>query len=202
MEENPRSKSAKLRVFENHKQKHNCTSEQRSFQVRGDKREKKRKSRGGNVMSVRRRQHVSASTYVDGNTVRKVQRTVEIRPERDEREEYRHKHAVRQPGKGALHEHDAYVLALTIAALITLVLCMNYLHKQASITTRINHIEDLELKLENLKSENDALQTRIDTYVDLDHVYKVATEELGMVYANKDQILLYDKTESEYVKTV
>ena len=92
------------------------------------------------------------------------------------------------------------VLALTIAALITLVLCMNYLHKQASITTRINHIEDLELKLENLKSENDALQTRIDTYVDLDHVYKVATEELGMVYANKDQILLYDKTESEYVR--
>ena len=91
-------------------------------------------------------------------------------------------------------------MGISTAALITLVLCMNYLHKQASITTRINHIEDLELKLENLKSENDALQTRIDTYVDLDHVYKVATEELGMVYANKDQILLYDKTESEYVR--
>ena len=36
--------------------------------------------------------------------------------------------------------------------------------------------------------------------MDLDHVYKVATEELGMVYANKNQILLYDKTESEYVR--
>ena len=144
-------------------------------------------------MSVRRRQHVSASTYVDGNTVRKVQRTVEIRPERDEREEYRHKHAVRRNQEKALYMNGTYVLALTIAALITLVLCMNYLHKQASITTRINHIEDLE-------PENDALQTRIDTYVDLDHVYKVATEELGMVYANKDQILLYDKTESEYVR--
>ena len=158
-------------------------------------------------MSVRRRQHVSASTYVDGNTVRKVQRTVEIRPERDEREEYRHKHAVRRNQEKALYMNGPYVLALTIAALITLVLCMNYLHKQASITTRISHIEDLELKLENLKSENDALQTRnnaletkINTYVDLDHVYKVATEELGMVYANKDQILLYDKTESEYVR--
>ena len=54
--------------------------------------------------------------------------------------------------------------------------------------------------MEHLKSENDALQTRIDTYVDLDHVYQVATEELGMVYANKDQILLYNKTESEYVR--
>ena len=98
-------------------------------------------------MSVRRRQHVSASTYVDGNTVRKVQRTVEIRPERDEREEYRHKHAVRRNQEKALYMNGPYVLALTIAALITLVLCMNYLHKQASITTRINHIEDLELKL-------------------------------------------------------
>lgn len=54
-------------------------------------------------MSVRRRQHVSASTYVDGNTVRKVQRTVEIRPERDEREEYRHKHAVRRNQEMALY---------------------------------------------------------------------------------------------------
>ena len=34
----------------------------------------------------------------------------------------------------------------------------------------------------------------------LDHVYQVATEELGMVYAGKDQVLLYDKTESEYVR--
>lgn len=34
----------------------------------------------------------------------------------------------------------------------------------------------------------------------IDHVYKVATEELGMVYANKNQILQYDKTESEYVR--
>ena len=59
-------------------------------------------------MSVRRRQHVSASTYVDGNTVRKVQRTVEIRPERDEREEYRHKHAVRRNQEKALYMNGPY----------------------------------------------------------------------------------------------
>ena len=93
-----------------------------------------------------------------------------------------------------------YVFCLTVAAIVTLFLCMNYLRVQSSITTRIHNIESLELQLENLKSENDALQTRIETSVDLEHVYKVATEELGMVYANKDQILLYDKTESEYVR--
>ena len=58
----------------------------------------------------------------------------------------------------------------------------------------------LEQQLEQLRSENDALQTRINTDMDLDHIYKVATEELGMVYANRNQVLLYDKTESEYVR--
>ena len=148
-----------------------------------------------------RRHPVSTGTYVDGNTVRKVNRyTTEAVPERRERKEYKRSHIVRRNQEKALYMDGPYVLALTAAAVITLFLCMNYLHIQSSITTRIDHIETLELKLEHLKSENDALQTRIDTYVDLDHVYKVATEELGMVYANKDQILLYNKTESEYVR--
>ncbi len=54
--------------------------------------------------------------------------------------------------------------------------------------------------MEQLKAENDATETRINTSIDLDYIYKVATEELGMVYANRDQVLLYDKTESEYVR--
>ncbi|MEG2699948.1 MAG: cell division protein FtsL, partial [Hungatella sp.] len=81
-----------------------------------------------------------------------------------------------------------------------LYLCINYLQVQSSITARIHTIESMEQELEALKSENDALATRINTYIDLDHVYQVATQELGMVYANKDQVLLYNKTESEYVR--
>ena len=38
------------------------------------------------------------------------------------------------------------------------------------------------------------------TYVDLKHIYEVATGELGMVYPSDDQILYYDKTESGYVR--
>ena len=68
------------------------------------------------------------------------------------------------------------------------------------MTARLNHIERLEESIEKLKGDNDALLTRINTSVDLDYVYKVATEELGMVYANKDQVRLYNKTESEYVR--
>lgn len=151
-------------------------------------------------MAVRRRRSGTA-VYVDGNTVRKEQYyATESRPQRIVRKEHQYSHRVRRNQEKAFYVDGPYVFALTIAAIVTLFLCVHYLHIQASISTRMNHIEELELTLEHLKSENDALQTRIDTYVDLDHVYQVATEELGMVYASKDQILLYNKTESEYVR--
>lgn len=93
-----------------------------------------------------------------------------------------------------------FVIMLTIAAICTLYLCVSYLQLQSSITARLDHIEYLEERIETLKADNDALETRINTSVDLDYVYKVATEELGMVYANKNQVRLYNKTESEYVR--
>ena len=40
----------------------------------------------------------------------------------------------------------------------------------------------------------------IATYVDLDHIYDVATNKLGMIYAKKNQVITYEKTESEYVR--
>lgn len=153
-------------------------------------------------MAARKRYPTHASNaYVDGNNARKLNRATPLnKPERTEKEDSQRRRIVKRNQDKALHMDGAYVFALTVAAVITLFLCMNYLHMQSSITTRIHNIESLELQLENLKSGNDALQTRLDTYVDLDHVYKVATEELGMVYANKNQILLYNKSESEYVR--
>ena len=70
----------------------------------------------------------------------------------------------------------------------------------AIYSSRLNHIEALEASIEKKKADNDALETRINTSIDLDNIYKIATEELGMVYANKDQVRMYNKTESEYVR--
>lgn len=148
-------------------------------------------------MAARNRRPVQG-TYVYGNTVRKTappqapRREAERRPVID--------HTVRRNQDKALYMDLPYIIVLTLAALCALYICVSYLHVQSSITSRIYNIEKMERELEQLKSENDALETRINTYVDLDHVYKVATEELGMVYANRNQVLLYDKTESEYVR--
>lgn len=137
--------------------------------------------------------------YIEGNTVRKLrpdQVPVIREPKRVKRPDY----TVRRNQEKALQMDLPFLVMLTIAAILTLYLCVNYLKIQSSITSRIHNIETYEKELEVLKSENDALETSINTYVDLDYVYQVATEELGMVYANKNQIIMYNKTESEYVR--
>ncbi|RKD31501.1 FtsB/FtsL family cell division protein [Lacrimispora algidixylanolytica] len=138
--------------------------------------------------------------YVHGNAVRKA---IPARIPANTPEEVRRtsvNHRVRRNREKALQMDLPYVLMLTVAVVCTLCICIRYLQLQSSITTNIHGIGVQEAQLEKLRTENNALEISIKTSVDLDHVYKVATEELGMVYANKDQILHYDKTESEYVR--
>ena len=61
-------------------------------------------------------------------------------------------------------------------------------------------IISLESQYSELKLSNDDAYARAVSSVDLEEIRDIAINELGMVYANKDQILLYDKTESEYVR--
>lgn len=148
-----------------------------------------------------RRRPTEMAGYVSGTAARRLapaERPIEEK--RLERRDLNHTVTVRRNREKALQMNLPYVAALTIAAVCALYLCVSYLQLQSSLTARLKRIEHLEQQIETMKANNDALETRINTSVDLDYVYKVATEELGMVYANKDQVRLYNKTESEYVR--
>ena len=137
---------------------------------------------------------------VHGNTVRKLEpEETPLRPP-ERHGNPQKKMRVKRNQEKALQIDLPYLVMLVAAACCALYICVNYIQIQSSMTVRMDTIKDLEQELEALKTENDTLETRINTYIDLDYVYKVATEELGMVYANKNQVLLYDKTESEYVR--
>lgn len=152
-------------------------------------------------MAVNRHERVRRQDYVHGSTVRKITPVTEpVRRTPKRQHHTKVDYTVRRNKEKALQIDLPYLIVLVIAACCALYLCVNYLNIQSSITAKINSIEKLEQKVESLKSENDALAIRINTYVDLDHVFKVATEELGMVYAKKNQVLMYNKTESEYVR--
>jgi len=156
--------------------------------------------------ATRNRAAVYERTYVDGNTVRKEkvmqqpQRHEPRQPQQDPRRKVSRTYTVRRNQEKALQMDLPYVIMLTLAAICALYICVDYLHVQSAITGQIHNIEVLEREIASLQSENNALETRINTSVDLDNVYRVATEELGMVYANRKQVILYDRTESEYVR--
>lgn len=140
--------------------------------------------------------------YVEGNTVRKEAQHVS--PQREQRQrqktQKRPNKNIRRNQKKALYVDLPYVAVLTAASIAALAICVNYIQVQSNITALLQQTENLEQQIEDYQINNDAIRTRIHTYVDLDHVFQVATEELGMVYAGKSQVLQYHKTESEYVR--
>lgn len=92
------------------------------------------------------------------------------------------------------------VVILTAAAVLTLLICVQYVQLQSEITVRLKHINSLETQLNDLTILNHEADKRINCYVDLNHIYQVATEELGMSYADEGQIALYTNSGAEYVR--
>ena len=69
-------------------------------------------------------------------------------------------HRIRRNQERAMYMDLPYVIMLTLASICTLYLCVNYLHLQSAITARMHNIEAMEEKLEKMRTENDALETR------------------------------------------
>ena len=143
-------------------------------------------------MSTMRRQQRA----IEGNTARKVQ-TLEYpsRERQPERRERRHAEK-----SNVQYVNVLYMIFLAAASCMVLWSCVNYLQLQAETTSRVKHIASLETELEDLRKENNDNYTRIMTSVDLDHIGDVAINELGMVYAEPNQVILYDGGTDDYVR--
>ena len=143
-------------------------------------------------MSTMRRQQRA----IEGNTARKVQ-TLEYpsRERQPERRERRHAEK-----SNVQYVNVLYMIFLAAASCMVLWSCVNYLQFQAETTSRVKQIASLETELEDLRKENNDNYTRIMTSVDLDHIRDVAINELGMVYAEPNQVILYDGGTDDYVR--
>lgn len=137
--------------------------------------------------------------YIEGNTVRKIQ---PVRRQEDVRYERNHaRHLSRRVRmENVQYINIFYTIFLMAAACMVLWSCVCYLQIQAETTSRVKNIAALETQLETLRKENDDNYTRIVTSVDLDYIRDVAVNELGMVYAQPDQVILYDGGTRDYVR--
>ena len=146
-----------------------------------------------------RRAGVQTEYYTEGNVVRKLESVYpDLQPKTTEKELPGKK--VRKNKERVHSMNFPYLVMLSVAMVAVLGLCANYISVQSRLTSTIKETQKNESKLESLKNENDSVENMIATYVDLDHIKDVATNKLGMVYAKKNQVITYEKTENEYVR--
>ena len=148
-------------------------------------------------MSQARTRDYYRNEYVSGNTVR------QIRPER-ERRVYVDGRRVRQnerelrANEKALTMNAPYVAFLAVVSIVCLLMCVAYLHLQSDISQTRTNISEVKTQISTIQSQNDALNYSINSYVNVDHIYKVATTKLGMKQASDEQISKYKSSDSGY----
>lgn len=139
--------------------------------------------------------------YIEGNVVRNPEQANAV-PKRRREEEIRPSvsRKTRRNREKAQQINLAYVLFLLAAAVATLFVCVNFLQIQAESTAHRKTVASLESQLSALKMENDVAYEAAVSSVDLEKVKDIAINELGMVYADKGQIITYDSQDNDYVR--
>lgn len=139
------------------------------------------------------------SEYIDGNTVRQTSPARERREytQRQRQVQYSKARELRAKEK-ALAMNAPYVAFLAIVSLACLIMCVTYLHVQAQVTGTRDKVSELKTQISTVQSQNDALHYSINSNIDAEHIYKVATKKLGMSQASGDQISMYKSSDSGY----
>ncbi len=92
-----------------------------------------------------------------------------------------------------------YVLFLAAAAAIALIVCVNYVQLQSQITSSARNITVLQEELSDLEEANNTRYNNVTNSVNMEQV-RTRAEELGMTYAEADQIVEYSSPSSDYVE--
>lgn len=142
----------------------------------------------------------NGTNYVDGNTVRKQSVVPDIRREEQQYEIPSPRRQEHSQPKSLQGISFTSLLVLTCAIVATLYVCVEYLKLQYDVNQMDKSIISLEHTLTTMSKENDAAFEQVNTITDLDYVYKVAVEELGMVYPNKNTVITYQSSNDDYVR--
>ncbi|HIS30124.1 MAG TPA: hypothetical protein IAB44_01015 [Candidatus Limivivens intestinipullorum] len=146
-----------------------------------------------------RRHSYQTRSYIDGNTVRRVQYDQTV-PRRQTQKRTRRNPQTRRARARALQMNFGYVAFLAAAGVASLFVSVNYLKLQATQATYRDQISAKESEYTELKMKNDEDYARVLSSVDLEYVRDVAINKLGMVYAAQGQVQTYDSQEGDFVR--
>ncbi len=140
------------------------------------------------------------TSYVEGNTVRKLRVAPDIRREEENHQLPQRRRQVQAQPRALSGISFGSMLVLTLAIITTVYVCVDYLMLQHQVSQMQKQIVSMEKEVTKLTHENDAALEAINTAYDLDYVYQVAVEELGMVYPNKNTVITYKRGTTDYVR--
>jgi len=149
-------------------------------------------------MEERKRRHYNHNLYsIEGSAARKLQAVPGYQEVESPVRRQHTKREIQRKRKLNSGMDIVSMFILTFAIAVTVYTCLEYLSVQSHISQMDKEIVQLESELIKIRNENTSALSEIDTSLDLDYIYEVATKELGMVYPNKNQVIAY---ESDYVR--
>ena len=128
--------------------------------------------------------------------------TREERIREREREERRKRHRIAQRRKKQLAALKKQALVFSLAVVVIAGLFAYYVHLQNNITKSRRNINDLKEQITVLKADNSAMKNRIATSLNLNSIKEKAVTQLGMVYADTDQIVYYNMPDDDYMNQI
>lgn len=131
--------------------------------------------------------------YIMGNTARQLEPAIQDRPQIRT-----HRVSERKKMKNAHAFSAKSVLFVSIVTALCGGVIMAYLFLHSSISETRNNIAKIKTDISTIQSQNDALKYSINTYVDSENVYKVATKKLGMRQAKGNQLSIYKSSDKGY----
>ena len=93
-----------------------------------------------------------------------------------------------------------YMFFVSAALIFTAFVLVKYISLRSDVTNKLKNISALETQLNELKLENDATYSRINSNMDLEEIRDKAINELGMVYAREGQIETFTSENGDYVR--
>lgn len=103
--------------------------------------------------------------------------------------------------KNPLLAEVPYVAVLIIAVMFAIFSCCQYIYLRTNVECRFRTLQDLERQVVLLTNDNILAEKYMASsgMTDLNYVYNVATETLGMVPATEYHVIFYDRSDSEFV---
>lgn len=136
------------------------------------------------------------SSYVYGNTVRKLDVTTAI----EEKPKKKLSNAARKNREKAAGMNLGYVLFLAVAMMVAAGVLIGYIRLQSDNTMAMERIASMESELNDLRLKNNEEYSRVVSNVDLEEVKRIAIEELGMKYAEEGQVINVEGAKDDYVR--